>query len=96
MKLVKTIEAEEIPNPHFNSARALQVVETAQFEPLILDPGQEQKKHIACTNAHVLEGTGMLEEGGEADPLSADLLMELPSAYPSAAASSWPRPGDAA
>ena len=80
MKIVKTFEIEEIPNPHFISARALHVGEAAQFEHLMLEPGQEQKKHVAYTNVHlyVLEGTGILEAGDEIIPLSADMLVEMP------------------
>jgi mannose-6-phosphate isomerase-like protein (cupin superfamily) len=81
MKIVKTFEAEEIPNPHFISARILHVGEAAQFEHLILGPSQEQKKHVAYTTVHlyVLEGTGILEAGGETISLSADMLVEMPS-----------------
>lgn len=80
MKVVKTFETEEIPNPHSISVRALLVSEAAQFEHLMLEPGQEQKKHVAYTNVHlyVLEGTGVLEAGGETIPLSADMLVEMP------------------
>lgn len=84
MKIVKTFEAEEVPNPHFISARVLHVGEAAQFEHLALEPGQEQKKHVAYTNVHlyVLEGTGVLEAGAEIIPLSADMLVELPPETP--------------
>jgi len=80
MKTVKTFETEEIPNPHFISVRALHVGEAVQFEHLMLEPGQEQKKHVAYTNVHlyVLEGTGILEAGEETIPLSADMLVEMP------------------
>lgn len=79
MKIIKTFEVTESPNPHFISARALHVVEAAQFEHLILEPGQEQKKHVAYTTVHlyVLEGTGVLEAGDETIPLSADMLVEM-------------------
>jgi len=80
MKTVKTFEVAESPNPHFISARVLHVGEAAQFEHLILEPGQEQKKHVAYTTVHmyVLEGTGVLEAGGETIPLSADMLVKMP------------------
>ena len=80
MKIIKTFDAEEIPNPHFISARLLFSSEAAQFEHLILDPGQEQKKHVSYTSVHlyVLEGMGVLEAGGETIPLSADMLVEMP------------------
>ena len=79
MKIIKTFEVTESPNPHFISARVLHVGEAAQFEHLILEPGQEQKKHVAYTTVHlyVLEGTGVLEAGDETIPLSADMLVEM-------------------
>ena len=84
MKTVKTFETMEIPNPHSISVRALHVNEAAQFEHLMLEPGQEQKKHVAYTNVHlyVLEGTGILEAGMETIPLSADILVEMPPETP--------------
>ena len=80
MKIVKTFEVTESPNPHFISARVLHVGEAVQFEHLILESGQEQKKHVAYTNVHlyVLEGTGVMEAGEETIPLSADMLVEMP------------------
>ncbi len=84
MKIVKTFETEEVPNPHFISARVLHMGEAAQFEHLMLEPGQEQKKHVAYTNVHlyVLEGTGVLEAGEGTIPLSADMLVEMPPETP--------------
>jgi mannose-6-phosphate isomerase-like protein (cupin superfamily) len=80
MKIIKTFEVTESPNPHFISARVLHVGEAAQFEHLILEPGQEQKKHVAYTTVHlyVLEGTGVLEAGDETIPLSVDMFVEMP------------------
>ena len=79
MKVVKTFEIEEIPNPHFISVRALHAGEAAQFEHLMLEPGQKQKWHVVYTNVHlyVLEGTDILEAGGDAIPLSVDMLVEM-------------------
>jgi len=42
MKVINTFDTAEIPNPHFISVRALLVNEGAQFEHLMLEPGQEQ------------------------------------------------------
>jgi len=74
MKIVKTFETAEIPNPHSISVRALLVSESAQFEHLSLEPGQVQKKHVAHTNVYlyILNGTGILEAGDETISLSAD------------------------
>ncbi|MCU0486994.1 MAG: cupin domain-containing protein [Anaerolineales bacterium] len=84
MKTIKTFEINEIPNPHFISVRALHASEQAQFEHLILEPGQEQKKHIAYTNVYlyVLEGEGVLEAGDEIIQLAADMLVEMPPETP--------------
>jgi mannose-6-phosphate isomerase-like protein (cupin superfamily) len=80
VKITKVFDAEEIPNPHFISVRALHVSEQAQFEHLMLKAGQEQKRHVAYTNVYlyVLEGEGILEAGDEVIQLSADMLVEIP------------------
>lgn len=84
MKIVKTFETTEIPNPHAISVRALLVSESAQFEHLSLEPGQVQKKHVAHTNVYfyILNGTGILEAGEETIPLSSDMLVEMPPETP--------------
>jgi mannose-6-phosphate isomerase-like protein (cupin superfamily) len=84
MKIVKTFETAEIPNPHFISVRALLVSESAQFEHLSLEPGQVQKMHVAHTNVffYILNGTGILEAGKETITLSADMLVEMPPETP--------------
>ncbi|MFH2039843.1 MAG: cupin domain-containing protein [Chloroflexota bacterium] len=84
MKITKVFNIEEIPNPHFISVRQLHVSEQAQFEHLVLEPGQEQKKHITYTNVYlyVLEGKGVLEAGSETIDLSADMLVEMPPETP--------------
>ena len=84
MKIVKTFETGEIPNPHFISVRALLVSESAQFEHLSLEPGQVQKMHVAHTNVffYILNGTGILEAGKETITLSADMLVEMPPETP--------------
>lgn len=84
MKIVKTFETDEIPNPHFISVRAILVSDSAQFEHLSLKPGQVQKKHVAHTNVYlyILNGTGVLEAGEETISLSADMLVEMPPETP--------------
>jgi len=84
MKTTKVFNVEEITNPHFISVRPLHVSEQAQFEHLVLEPGQEQKKHVAYTNVflYVLEGKGVLEAGSETFDLSADMLVEMPPEAP--------------
>jgi len=84
MKTIRVFDVEEIANPHFVSVRPLHVSQQAQFEHLILETGQEQKKHVAYTNVYlyVLEGTGVLEAGSETIDLSADMLVEMPPETP--------------
>ena len=84
MKIVKTFDTAEIPNPHSISVRALLVSKSAQFEHLSLEPGQVQKKHVAHTNVYlyILFGTGVLEAGEETIHLSADVLVEMPAETP--------------
>ncbi len=84
MKTTKVYDIEEIANPHFISVRPLHVSEQAQFEYLVLEVGQEQKKHVAYTNVYlyVLEGKGVLEAGAETIQLSADMLVEMPTETP--------------
>lgn len=84
MKIVKTFETAEIPNPHSISVRALLVSDSAQFEHLSLEPGQEQKKHVAHTYVflYILNGIGVLEAGEGTIPLTADLLVEMPPETP--------------
>ncbi len=84
MKVTRVFEIDEIPNPHNISVRALHASEQAQFEHLILEEGQEQKRHVAYTSVYlyVIEGEGVLEAGDECIRLSADMLVELPPETP--------------
>lgn len=80
MKIIKTFEEAEFANPHAISARLLHVGENAQFEHLMLEPGQVQKRHAAYTTVHlyVLEGEGTLDAGDECIQLGADMLIVMP------------------
>lgn len=79
MKIVKTFETEEIPNPHFVSVRALLANDQAQFEHLMLMGGEEQKRHVTYTYVYlyILEGEGILEAGEEVIQLHSDMLVEM-------------------
>lgn len=81
MKVVRTFEIEEFPNPHGISARLLHAGENEQFEHLMLEPGQVQKRHAAYTTVHlyILEGEGALDAGDECIPIRADMLISMPS-----------------
>ncbi|MBN1304396.1 MAG: cupin domain-containing protein [Anaerolineales bacterium] len=84
MKVVKVFDKVEIPNPHFISVRALHTSEQVQFEHLVLEGGEEQKRHIAYTNVYlyVLEGQGVLEGGDDVIQLQVDMLVEMPPETP--------------
>jgi len=81
VKVVQTFEEAEFPNPHAISARLLHAGEHAQFEHLMMAPGQVQKRHAAFTTVHlfVLEGEGELEAGDERLHIHADMLIVMPS-----------------
>lgn len=80
MKVINTFEQAEFANPHNISARLLASGAPAQFEHLMLEPGQVQKRHAAYTTVHlyILEGTGTLEAGDECIPIIADMLIIMP------------------
>ena len=80
MKVVRTFEVEEILNPHDISVRLLHVGEHEQFEHLMLEPGEVQKKHAAYTTVdmYVVEGKGTLDVGDEIVQISADMLIGMP------------------
>ena len=47
MKVVKTMDVSEIPNPHGVNVRALHASEHIQAERLLLQRGEALKKHVA-------------------------------------------------
>jgi len=84
MKIVDVFGMEEISNPHFVSVRALHISDQAQFEHLLLQPGQALKRHVSYTSVflYVLEGKGIVEAGGESAEITPDTLVEIPPEVP--------------
>ncbi len=84
MKITKTIDLEEIPNPHEISVRALHISEQAQFEHLLLLPGEELKLHITYSTVYlfVLDGKGIVEAGEEQVEIEANAFVEIPPETP--------------
>ncbi len=67
MKTKKYTEAEARPNPHGVDARNIYDGEHAIVTHILLQPGEQLKKHITPVDAifYVLEGTGIVEVGDE-------------------------------
>jgi len=84
MKIIKTFELEEIPNPHAISVRALHISEQAQFEHLLLKPGEELKLHVTYSTVYlfVLEGKGIVEAGKEQTGIEANTFVIIPPEVP--------------
>lgn len=53
MKVVKTKDVSEIPNPHGVSVRALHASEHIQVGHLLLQPGEALKKHVASVDVYL-------------------------------------------
>jgi len=84
MKIIKTFDQAEIPNPHNISVRALHISDQAQFEHLLLQAGEELKLHITYSTVYlfVLEGQGMVEAGDEIVRITANTFVEIPPQVP--------------
>ena len=84
MKITNTFDLEEIPNPHAISVRALHISDQAQFEHLLLQPGEELKLHVTYSTVYlyVLEGKGMVVAGKEQVGIEANTFVEIPPQIP--------------
>jgi quercetin dioxygenase-like cupin family protein len=84
VKIVKSWEASEMPNPHGVDARELHSIEPAQVVLVTLQAGQALKRHITPVDVflYVLEGQGVVEIGQEREEVSADMLIESPARIP--------------
>ncbi len=84
MNIVNALKASESPNPHGVSTRGLLATEHVQVVMVTLQPGEKLKLHITPVDAffYVLEGEGIVEIGGEQQPVSADMLIESPVRIP--------------
>ena len=81
MKIVKSWEAPEGQNPHGVSARPLHGNEHVQVTMVTLQPGEALKLHVTPVDVffYVLEGSGVVEIGGEQQSISKDMLIESPA-----------------
>jgi len=84
MKIINALEAPEAPNPHGVSARGLHSNEHVQAVMVTLQPGEALKLHATPVDVffYVLEGSGIVEIGGERQTVSRDMLVDSPARIP--------------
>ncbi|MCF8231123.1 MAG: cupin domain-containing protein [Bacteroidales bacterium] len=84
IKTIKYTEAEKRKNPHGVDARALYDSENAMASHLLLQPGEQLKKHITPVDVffYVLEGKGVVEIGDEKQEVDKDTLIDSPKKIP--------------
>lgn len=84
MRTIKYIEAENRKNPHGVDARGLYDGEHAIVTHILLQAGEQLKRHITPVDAifYVLEGTGIVEVGDEQLEVTKDTLIESPAKIP--------------
>lgn len=84
MKIINALEAPEAPNPHGVSARGLHSNEHVQAVMVTLQPGEALELHVTPVDVffYVLEGSGIVEIGGERQTVSRDMLIESPARIP--------------
>lgn len=84
MKIVNAVDAEGIPTPHGVKVSRIYDTEYAQAVHITLQPGEFLKRHITPVDVffYVLEGTGVVEIGGERQEVSRDNLVESPKDIP--------------
>ena len=84
MDVVKVAYSEALENPHGVDARALHASEHALVSHITLNPGEALKRHITPVDVifYVLEGTGVVEVGGEKTEVGPDSLIDSPAKIP--------------
>jgi len=84
MKTIRYTEAETRQNPHGVDARNLYDSEHAMVTHILLQPGEQLKKHVTPVDAifYVLEGMGIVEVGNEQLEVTQDTLIESPARIP--------------
>jgi len=84
MKTIKYTEAESRKNPHGIDARKLYDSEHAMVSHILLQPGEQLKRHITPVDAifYVLEGQGIVEVGDEQLEVTKDTLIDSPANIP--------------
>ncbi|MFO7916971.1 MAG: cupin domain-containing protein [Anaerolineae bacterium] len=84
MKIIDALQAQEVPNPHDVSARALHKTEHVQVSLITLQPGEALRRHVTPVDAffYILQGKGMVEVGEEQQTVSSDTLVHSPADIP--------------
>jgi mannose-6-phosphate isomerase-like protein (cupin superfamily) len=84
MEIVNVKTAPTMPNPHDVKASKLYDNEHALVIHLAIEPGESLKKHITPVDVffYVLEGTGIIEIGGERQEVGPDTLVDSPAKIP--------------
>jgi mannose-6-phosphate isomerase-like protein (cupin superfamily) len=84
MHIVNALTTEDSPNPHGVSARELFSGEHAQVTMVTLNPGEAMKLHATPVDVllYVLEGSGIVEIGGEQQAVERDMLVDSPARIP--------------
>ncbi|HOT06641.1 MAG: Cupin domain protein [Methanosaeta sp. PtaB.Bin039] len=84
MKITPVASAVSKPNPHGVDARKIYDSQAGEVMHLMLEPGQEMKKHVTPVDVffYVLEGTGTVEIGDEQREVGPDTLVESPKGIP--------------
>jgi quercetin dioxygenase-like cupin family protein len=84
---LKVTEVKDVPsgkNPHNVDARVIYDNEHAMVVHITLKPGESLRRHITPVDVafYVLEGTGIVEIGGEQQTVGPDTLVESPARVP--------------
>ena len=84
MNIVNALTAPQSPNPHGVSAQGLLATEHVQVVMVTLQPGERLKLHMTPVDVffYVLEGSGIVEIGGERQTVSRDMLVDSPARIP--------------
>jgi quercetin dioxygenase-like cupin family protein len=84
MKITEVAKVVPGPNPHHVDARKIYDTPHAVAVVITLQPGEALKKHITPVDVffYVLEGTGVVEIGGEKMTVGRDMLVESPALIP--------------
>jgi mannose-6-phosphate isomerase-like protein (cupin superfamily) len=84
MKIKKIADAPSYQNPHGVDVRKLYDTRHAQAVVIILEPGQQLKRHITPVDAifFVLEGRGIVEVGDDKEEVGINTLVDSPAGIP--------------
>lgn len=84
MEIIDVFKQEEKQNAHGVSVRELHSTDHVQVVMITLLPGQSLKLHATPVDAffYGLEGQGIVEIGGEQQPLASDQMVHSPARIP--------------